>query len=64
MHQNYEQACTKSSNDNTCKIKQNRCVCAWLWDECMYSVWGRFEKLIRACVVICLIGIDFKIKLW
>jgi hypothetical protein len=23
MHQNYEQACTKSSNDNTCKIKQN-----------------------------------------
>ena len=23
MHQNYEQAYTKSSNDNTCKIKQN-----------------------------------------
>jgi hypothetical protein len=23
MHQSYEQAYTKSSNDNTCKIKQN-----------------------------------------
>ena len=24
MHQSYEQAYTKSSNDNTCKIKQNK----------------------------------------
>ena len=29
----------------------NWCVCAWLWDECMYFVCSRFEKLIRACVV-------------
>jgi hypothetical protein len=27
------------------------CVCAWLWDECMYFVCSGFEKHIRACVV-------------
>ena len=41
----------------------NWCVCAWLSDECMYFVCSRFEKLIRACVVICLIDIDHKTSL-